>query len=521
MRKVRKATEAAAAIRIVDVCQIAPRSDCLTTMSRVLMGVMLALSCQAQGAGAQSTGGTGNPSPVLKRQAVAADYDGVYAYHGGTNLAIVSADSLLFAVLDEAKYPLRPIGADRFLNSSGDTIPFRRGSDGKVLGFVERRLYFARRTPVVDPAILAAVRAPPRAVGVDGRVPRYTYAAPADLNDGLSVGSISDAGLDTASVTRLVNRVVNGAYPDVHSVLVYRRGKLVVEEYFYEYDRDRPHQMRSATKSVVSALAGIAIDRGLLEGDGALVAAHLPYGRYANPDPRKERLTLHDLLTMRSGLACDDWNGASPGNESRVYLTPDWVKYVLDLPMIDAPGTRGHYCSGNVAVVGRIVERATGKALPAFAQENLFTPLGIRAEQVRWNYTLDSSNAATFAQLYLRPRDMLKFGVLFAQKGMWNGRQVISREWVERSTAKWSTVGDQEYGYFWWHQYINAAMPDGPRRVDMVLATGNGGQKIYLVPSLDLVVVMTGGNYNANSPATAIMANEILPALLKGSAAAK
>jgi CubicO group peptidase (beta-lactamase class C family) len=328
------------------------------------------------------------------------------------------------------------------------------------------------------------------------------------------VGDASGRGLDPASVARLVERVLDGTYPDVHSILVHRGGRLVVEEYFYGYDRERPHQMRSATKSIVSALVGIAIDRGVLKGDGERVADHLPYERYDNPDPRKDRLTLRDLLTMRSGLACDDWNGDSPGNESRVYPSDDWVKFVLDLPVVEAPGTRGRYCSGNVLVAGRVVERVTGTPLPAFAQEHLFTPLGIRAGDVRWNFTLDASNAATFAQLYLRPRDMLKLGVLFHQQGKWDGRQVISREWVERSTARWSRVGDQEYGYFWWHQWVDAATPEGPRRVEMIVATGNGGQKIYLVPSLDLVVVLTGGSYNAQSPATAIMARELLPPLL-------
>jgi CubicO group peptidase (beta-lactamase class C family) len=217
---------------------------------------------------------------------------------------------------------------------------------------------------------------------------------------------------------------------------------------------------------------------------------------------------------MRSGLACDDWDKSSPGNESRVYLSEDWVKFVLDLPMATSPGTQGRYCSGGVAVVGRIVEREAHMPLPTFAQEHLFTPLGIRARDVRWNYTLASSNAGTFAQLYMRPRDMLKLGLLLAQRGRWNGRQVVSPQWIERATSKWSTVGDQDYGYFWWHQYVNVSMPEGPRRVDMVVATGNGGQKIYLVPSLDLVVVMTGGNFNTNSPSTAIMGKEILPALL-------
>jgi CubicO group peptidase (beta-lactamase class C family) len=440
------------------------------------------------------------------------EYEGVYAYHGSTSLAIVAAGTVLFAVIDEAKYPLRPIGGDRFLNATGDTIPFRRGADGRVSGFVERSVFYARRTPAVDAAMASAVRAVARPVGAAP----YQYAIPTDAADGLQVGDARDAGFDTASLVRLVNRVVEGTYPDVHGILVYRAGRLVVEEYFYEYHRDRLHQMRSASKSVVSALVGIAIDRHALAGEGELVTKRLPYGRYTNPDARKDGLALRDLLTMRSGLACDDWDMASPGNESRVYQSEDWVKYVLDLPVVEEPGVRGRYCSGNVLVAGRIVERAVGRPLLDFAQEDLFTPLGIRARDVRWNFTLSSSNASTFAQLHLRPRDMLKLGVLFQQQGRWAGRQVISREWVGRSTARWSTVGDQGYGYFWWHQWVNASTPGGPRRVDMIVATGNGGQKIYLVPSLEAVVVLTGGRYNAQSSATEIMAKELLPALLNG-----
>jgi CubicO group peptidase (beta-lactamase class C family) len=156
-------------------------------------------------------------------------------------------------------------------------------------------------------------------------------------------------------------------------------------------------------------------------------------------------------------------------------------------------------------------------ALPAFARQHLLTPLGIRARDVKWNYTLDSTNAATFSQIYLRPRDMLKLGLLVRQEGRWRGRQVVSRDWLARATRAWSTVGDQPYGYFWWHQYVDADAPGGARRVDMVSASGNGGQKIYLVPSLDAVVVMTGGNYNASSASTAIMKKELLPALIAGS----
>jgi CubicO group peptidase (beta-lactamase class C family) len=443
------------------------------------------------------------------RPASLADYQGLYAYHGGTTIALVAADTLMFAVIDDAKYPLRFLGDDRFVNAGGDTIPFRRAAGGRVSGFEERRVFFARLETVLDPAVIAATLAVPRPAGAV-----YAYEMPADLGDGIRVGNLADVGLDTTEVARLVGRIVDGTYPDVHSVLVFKHGKLAVEEYFYGYNRDRPHQLRSASKSIESTLVGIAIDRKLLESEEERVTKRLPYASYLNPDPRKDSLKLRDLLTMRSGLDCDDWNPSSPGNESKVYQSTDWVKFTLDLKMTSAPGTHGSYCSGNVKVAGHIVERVSGKSLPVFAQENLFTPLGIRAADVKWNYTLNASNASTFAQLYMRPRDMLKIGMLFQQKGNWNGHQVVSREWVERALAKWSTVGDQDYGYFWWHQWVNVSTPDGPKRVDMVLASGNGGQKIYMVPSLDLIVVMTGGNYNVNSPSTAIMAKEIIPALV-------
>ena len=454
-------------------------------------------------------------APLPAQQQALAAYEGEFDYHGDTRLVLVARDSLLFAVIDDARYPLRRLDGDRFINAAKDTIPFRRAADNSIAGFVERGVYFARRSARVEPEIAAAVRARARPLGSGGRPAPYIYRKPAQAGDGIRTADIAHAGLDTAAIARVVARVADGTYPDLHSVLVYRNGRLAAEEYFYEYDRDRPHQMRSATKSVVSALVGIAIDRGLLPSDTALVTARLSYDGYANPDPRKDRLTLRDLLTMRSGLACDDRNGDSPGNESRMYPTADWPKFVLDLPMLDTPGTKGSYCSGNVKVAGRIVERAAGMSLPSFAQRYLFDPLGIRARDLRWPYALTSSNAATFAQLYLRPRDMLKLGILFHQHGRWNGRQVISREWVERSTAKWSFIGDQDYGYFWWHQWVDVATPTGTQRVDMVVATGNGGQKIYVIPSLDAVVVMTGGSYNSNSPATTIMRSELLPAMLR------
>jgi CubicO group peptidase (beta-lactamase class C family) len=438
------------------------------------------------------------------------DFTGTYRYHGGGTLALAAADSLLFAVLGEARYPLRYVGADRFVNGLGDTIPFPRNAAGAVTGFVERGTFFERLTAAVDAADAELVRARPR------NAEAYAYQPPPDLGDGIAVGDLASAGLDPSVADDLVRGVVDGTYADLHGVLVYRHGRLVLEEYFYGYGRGRPHPMRSATKSVVSALVGIAIDRGALAGVQEPVLPRLPYAGYANAHPQKQALVLEDLLTHRTGLACDDWDGDSPGNESRIYQTDDWVKAFLDLPVVAERGTAAHYCSAGVMTAGRMVERATGESLPAFAQRVLFDPLGIRAADVRWNFTLAAENAGTFAQLNLRPRDMLKLGILFQQEGLWQGRQVVSADWVRRSTALHTQVGDLGYGYYWWHQWLAVPTAAGTRRVDMVVATGNGGQKIYLVPSLDLVAVFTGGAYNAeDTPPNAVMVGVLLPALLR------
>lgn len=448
------------------------------------------------------------PAQTPAAASVLHDYAGTYRYHGGT-LALVPGDTTLYAIIGEAKYPLRYIGGDRIVNGPGDTIPFRRDAAGAVTGFTEGGAFFERLSPSVDSMAAQLVRARPRDVGA------YAYQPPPELGDGIAVGDLASAGLDRAVAEAIVRGVEDGRYADLHGLLVYRGGRLVLEEYFYGYHRDRPHQMRSATKSVVSTLVGIAIGQGALRGTDEPVLARLPYAAYGNPHPQKQALTLGDLLTHRTGLACDDWDPASPGNETRAMEAADWVKYFLDLPVAAARGTTARYCSAGVWTAGRMVEIATGEPLPAYAQRVLFDPLGIRAEHVRWDFTLGAENAGTFAQLQLRPRDMLKLGILFRQDGRWEGRQVVPAEWVRQSTARHTEIGDLGYGYYWWQQWLAVPTAAGPRRVDMVTATGNGGQKIFLVPSLDLVAVFTGGAYNAeDTPPNAVMTQVLLPALL-------
>jgi CubicO group peptidase (beta-lactamase class C family) len=436
------------------------------------------------------------------------DFTGTYEDAPGHTLEIVDGEEL-FAVVDEARYRLKRAAGDVFTNQPGDTIPFRRDANGVVIGYVERGVLHRRLSTRVTDASAALVRAKPR----EGNAP-YRYSHPLDRHDGIPVGDIASTPLGVETAERIVRGIVDRSWNDVHSVLLVHGGRLVLEEYFYGYGPERPHQQRSLTKSVVGALAGAAIDRGALPGVDTPVVPWLGYASFENPDPRKARITLGDLLTMRSGLACDDHDGNSPGRETEMDKAADWVKAALDLPMAADPGTVAHYCSAGVKVTGRVIERATHSYLPDFAHAALFGPLGMRRGDWRWNYTLTNANTE-FSQIHLRPRDMLKIGMMYADSGRWRGRQVLSKSWVAASLAPQTQLENTGYGYLWWRPWLRVATPEGERRVEFNAAQGNGGQKIYLVPELDLIAVFTGGDYNSGgAPPNRIMASVILPRLL-------
>lgn len=438
------------------------------------------------------------------------DFEGVYDYRDGITVDIVGDAGRLFAVIGEAKYLLRAAGTDTFTNGSGDRVLFVRDAGGRVSGLVERGDSFRRRSAIVPPEVRTLLEPRPRP---GGKPVPYRVGAPPVGGDGIRVSAPEAGGLSPETAARLVNGVIEGRYPDVHSILVYHRHALRLEEYFYGFDRQRPHQMRSLTKSVVALLAGIAVDKGLLRADEP-VYARLGYSGHANPDPRKARITLVDLLSNRSGLACNDRDGASPGNEVRLYDAQDWVKAFVDLPMIADPGTEGRYCSGGFFAAGRVVERAAGKPLAEFAQEVLFGPLGVRRDGWTWTFRLDRTQRNEFAQIYLRPRDLLKLGLLIANRGVWEDRRILSAGWIEKAIAKQSKVDDSDYGLGIWHRWYNVTTASGTQRVDTIMLSGNGGQKVYLVPSLDLIAVFTGGAYNIESPVNEMMAGVLLPALL-------
>lgn len=434
-------------------------------------------------------------------------YQGTYEYQDNSTVDLIVGKGL-FAVLDNAKYRLPWSSGDTFLNGAGQPIKFVRDSKGNVMGFEENGHFYGRLSKKPSPAALA-LAAPRMGGGTE-----YTYRAPIDRHDGIAVGDIAGTDLGRDAADKIAKGVLDETWPDVHSVLLYQHGKLVYEEYFYGYSWNRQHQLRSATKSIVGTLAGIAIDKGFLTGVDERVLTRMKYESYENPDPRKAQITLRDMLTMQSGLACNDHDSKSPGNEVVIDTKPDWVKATLDLPMIHDPGSVGYYCSGGVSVVGRMIENATHEYLPDFAQKHFFDPLGIGKLQYTWNYDLTNADKE-FSQIHMRPRDMLKVGILYKDHGKWHGKQVLSAAYAETAISPISKVDNTGYGYFWWHPWLHVEMPDGDQHPYYSAAQGNGGQKIYVLPDYDFVAVFTAGSYNeGNSAPNKIMVSVILPKLL-------
>ena len=452
---------------------------------------------------------TAEPAPAPPKGL--AEFEGHYEYRDGATLFMVKRGERLVAILGESPYVLRPAGTDAFTNPTGTPIPFLRDANGRIAAFQESGDTFKRLSSRVPAA--ARLLLEPRPAGPDGLPAVYRYDRPPRLPDGIPTGVAGPDSLSPALAERLVNGVIDGTYPDVRSLLVYYKGSLLLEEYFYGYDRSRPHQMRSFTKSVIAILAGIAVDQGLLRADEP-VLARLGYSDYGNHDPRKAKITLIDLLSNQSGLACNEYDRGSPGNEVKLFETPDWTRAFVDLPMVSDPGTEGRYCSGGFFTAGRIIERVAGTPLPEFAQKVLFGPLGIRRDDWKWYFALERSERGEFGQIYLRPRDMLKLGLLLQRRGEWEGRRVVSASWIDASTARQSRIGDSDYGLGIWHRWYGVPTPAGDTRVDTIMLSGNGGQKVYLVPSLDLIVVSTGVAFFVESPLNDMLAGVLLPALL-------
>jgi CubicO group peptidase (beta-lactamase class C family) len=334
----------------------------------------------------------------------------------------------------------------------------------------------------------------------------------------------SSTGLDPAPLRAIEDQVRSGALVKLTGVLVARHGTLVLERYFGGANADALLDTRSATKTVVSYLVGAAIDRKLLPaGVATRVTPYFKDRRpFANPDPRKDRITVEDLLTMSSLLECDDWNQYSRGNEERMYVVEDWPRFFLDLPIQGFPsfnprpeesryGRSFRYCTAGVATLGFLLERAVHEPLDRFAERVLFAPLGI--DRLQWVRS-PQKTIQTGGGLRLRGRDLLALAQLALDKGQWRGTRVLDAGWIAESTRAHAEIDEgTEYGYLWWLKDL----PWRERKVRVVYMSGNGGNKVGFVPELDLAFAITTNNYGAkgmHEQTERVLVQSILAAVL-------
>jgi CubicO group peptidase (beta-lactamase class C family) len=335
---------------------------------------------------------------------------------------------------------------------------------------------------------------------------------PAARDDGWPVVSVDDDKLiDRDALCRMCDRLV-ASNANVHAVLVARGGKLVFERYFkgadeipgrfygtrveeVAFDADTLHNMKSVSKSVASLVVGMAIDRGLIPSVNEPIWSFFPELSDLR-SAEKEDIRLSHVLSMSMGL---EWVEATPAtgdynnDEARMNMASDPCRYVLSRAVTAPAGREFFYNTGALRLVSAIIHKATGHPLDEIARATLFEPLGITS--VEWARVKGDTDAG--GGLRLRPRDMAKIGQLVLAGGRWNDRQIVSKVWIETSTApKLKSTGDQLYGYLWW---LGRARPNG-REIHWVGALGRGGQSIRVIPELDLVVVVTAGYYQDYSP---------------------
>jgi CubicO group peptidase (beta-lactamase class C family) len=343
----------------------------------------------------------------------------------------------------------------------------------------------------------------------------YIYKEPTRISDGWEVSSLDTMRVEVKRILREVENIRNGIYPEIHSFLVISKGKLILEEYFpghnssgslINYGRDIPHEVQSASKSYRSALIGIAIDRGYIQSVDSKMFSFFP--EYAQlSDERKEKITLHHLLTMSSGLDWDEWSYSynDPRNTLRgMYQLPyaQWTSYFLSRPIAFEPGTRWNYNTGTENMLNGIIIKAIDISFADFVKHYLSDPL----ECTRLPGVGNPLGGET------TPRDMAKFGYLYLNDGQWKGKQVVSKAWIEKSTTKYFQLDRIEsYGYQWWLRNYSSSKAT----YASFYASGNGGQYIIAIKDLDLVIVFTGGNFNNGQGMSlpfSIVENSVIPA---------
>jgi len=353
----------------------------------------------------------------------------------------------------------------------------------------------------------------------------YTFSqVPKSLNDGIKTALPANVDILTDKLQQLDSAILKNDFKNITSILIARHGKLVYEKYYNGFTDTTLHNTRSATKTITSMLIGLAIDQKFIPSEQTTVFSYFQDKKpIQNPDARKEKIAIEDLLTMSSLLECDDENQFSSGNEERMYVTEDYIKFALDLPIKGFPawttkpkdspyGRSFSYCTAGAVLLGGVIERSTKMKVDAFAKKYLFDPLEIL--KPTWQIT-PLGMPMTGGGLLLKSRDFLKLALLYNNKGIWNGKQIISDNWITKSVTPHAEARENtDYGYFWWIQKFGTQTNN---HLAYYMA-GNGGSKIAVVPDLDLVIVLTANWYGtgkAHQQSEKIISDYILPAIIK------
>ena len=305
-------------------------------------------------------------------------------------------------------------------------------------------------------------------------------------------------------------------YKQINSVIIVHDGKLVYERYYNGSRREDTHDPRSVGKSFLTPVLGLAIAHGYVDSLDRRLGDYYDLDSYPNYSPKKDRVTLRHLVTMSSGFEGFDFVPESVGNEENMYPQANWVSWTLGLPMSETrePGDEWRYFTAGVVVAGDILNQVLPGGLETYAHKHLFEPLGIT--NYEWQHT-PQRVANTGGGIRLTPLDFAKFGELHRNEGTWRGKRVLPAQWVRDSLEPviGTTVEGERYGRLWWHKTY-AVNGSG---WDTSFCSGNGGNKIFVFPDRDLVIVITASAYNrrfAHTQVDEMMMDHILPAVAAG-----
>jgi CubicO group peptidase (beta-lactamase class C family) len=345
---------------------------------------------------------------------------------------------------------------------------------------------------------------------------RYRYTPPLQLDDGWPVATVEAVGMSREGVEKVVQMLIDMSMDSlstsqIHSLLVARHGKLVLEEYFHGYHRDRPHDTRSAAKSWMAVLLGAAMQAGVPIRLDTPVYRTMLGSVPPDLDPRKRAMTLEHLISMTAGYDCS--GESAPGDEDVMQSQTaerDWYRYTLNVPMLTAPGDTIVYCSIEPNLAGGMLRKIAGEPLPEMFYRLVARPLRMSNYHLLLSPTGEAYGGGGH---HFLPRDFLKLAQLMVNDGLWGGRQIISREWARRSgSALRNLTRTQQYGWLW----NSVEYPYEGRKVRAFFAGGNGGQIFMGIPELDLAIGFTGGNYADPAlfiPQRVFVPSYILPAV--------